>query len=277
MESSPPEREPRGFDPTVPNEGRMYDFYLGGKDNFAADREAARQALEVASDLRILVREGRKFLTRAVRFLAESGIRQFIDIGTGLPTQGNVHEVAQAVAPDARIVYVDNDPVVRVHAEALLEDNELATFLYADMRDPDQILGHPDLLRLIDLDEPVAVLFFSVLYTVPANEEAGEIGARFRSAIAPGSHLAISHPVSDLCPEVTARLAELYQEEAKVIESRPRRNVRTKAEVEALFQGLELVEPGVVYLPQWRPDLTGVTEPPESIWAVGGIGRKKAG
>jgi S-adenosyl methyltransferase len=269
-----PTKDPDAFDPTVPNEGRMYDFYLGGKDNFAADREAALQALEVAPDLRELVREARRFLARAVRFLAEAGIRQFIDIGTGLPTQGNVHEIAQAVAPDARVVYVDNDPIVRVHAEALLEGNELATVLQADMRDPDQILKHPDLLSLIDLDEPVAILLFFVLYTVPEDDRAMRIVRHLRDAMCPGSYLAVSHPVSDICPETTARLAVLYQEQAKVIEGTPRHNVRTRAEVARFLDGLELVEPGVVYLPDWRPPVSGDRENLRSIWAVGGVGRK---
>jgi hypothetical protein len=207
-----------------------------------------------------------------VGFLAESGIRQFIDIGTGLPTQNNVHEIAQAVAPDARVVYVDNDPVVRVHAEALLEDNDLVTVIQADMRDPDQVLNHRDLRRLIDLEQPVAVLLFSVLYTVPEDDEAIRIVRHLQGAMAPGSYLTISHPVSDICPEVTARLAVIYQEQAKVIHGTPRHNIRTRSEVAGFFEGLELIEPGVVYLPEWRP--AGADAGTQPIWAVGGIGRK---
>ena len=270
-----PGPDSRGFDPTVPNEGRMYDFFLGGKDNFAADRQAAEQALELAPDLRILARENRRFLSRAVRFLAASGVRQFIDIGTGLPTRGNVHEIAQSVAPEARVVYVDNDPVVRVHAEALLRDDDRVTVIQADVRDPDAILGHPELLRLIDLDRPVAVLLFFVLYAVPEDDHAARIVERLREAMAPGSYLAISHPVSDICPEVTARLAALYQQEAKVIEGQARHNVRTRADIEPYFAGLDLVEPGVVLLPYWRPDEPGMAEgAASSVWAVGGVGRK---
>lgn len=253
----------------------MYDFYLGGKDNFAADREAALQALTIAPGLPLLVREARRFLGHAVRFLAESGIRQFVDIGTGLPTQGNVHEVAQAVAPDARIVYVDNDPVVRVHAEALLEHTESATVLQADMRDPEQILHHPDLLRLIDLDQPVAILLFAVLYTVPEDDQAEWIVARLREAMAPGSYLAISHPVSDRNPEMTAQLAMMYQQEVKVIRGVPRSNIRAKAEVARYFDGLELIEPGVAFLHEWWPSSQIGTDRDQSIWAVGGIGQKK--
>jgi O-methyltransferase involved in polyketide biosynthesis len=266
-------REPQVFDPTVPNESRMHDYYLGGKDNYAVDREAAQQAIGLAPELPVLAREGRKFLNRVVRFLAEAGIRQFLDIGTGLPTQGSVHQIAQTVAPDCRVVYVDNDPVVRVHAQALLGNDPLTTVVEADMRDSEMIAGHPDLRRLIDLDQPTALLFFHVLYTIPEDEEVARSVARLSELMAPGSHIAISHPVSDLCPEVTARLAHLYQQQTHAIRGRPRANVRSRAEVERLFAGWDLVEPGVVYLPQWRPDHETL-EASRPIWSVGGVGRK---
>ncbi|WP_424531114.1 SAM-dependent methyltransferase [Sphaerisporangium viridialbum] len=262
-----------GFDPSIPNEARMYDYFVGGKDNFAADREAARRALELAPELPIMCREGRRFLDRAVRYLAGAGIRQFVDIGCGLPTQGSVHEVAQAAAPGSRVAYVDNDPVVVVHSQALLEDDERTAVVEADMRDPDQVLGHPRLKSLIDLDEPVAILLLFTLVVVPEDELVARIVGRFRDAVVPGSHIVIAHSVSDPRPETTAKLAALYQDDGVV--SGPRREqLRTKAEVERLFEGLSLVEPGVVYIPAWRPDPGDQPGDPEAVWSVGGIGRK---
>ncbi|WP_433472151.1 SAM-dependent methyltransferase [Spirillospora sp. CA-142024] len=271
----PAGHEPPAFDPTVPNESRMHDYLLGGKDNFAADRQAAQQAIELAPELPVLAREGRKFLHRVVRFLAGAGVRQFLDIGTGLPTQGSVHQIAQAVAPDCRVVYVDNDPVVGVHAQAILNDDPLTTVVQADMRDSELIAGHPNLRKLIDLDQPTALLFFHVLYTIPEDDEVALSVARLGDLMAPGSYMAISHPVSDLCPEVTARIAHLYQQQTHVIRGEPRSNVRTRAEVERLFAGWDLVEPGVAYLTQWRPDHQAI-EASRPIWSVGGVGRKPA-
>jgi O-methyltransferase involved in polyketide biosynthesis len=263
-----------GFDPKIANEARMYDYFVGGKDNFAADREAARQALEVAPELPLMCREGRRFLDRSVRYLAGVGIRQFIDIGCGLPTRGNVHEIVQAVAPGSRVAYIDNDPVVVVHAQALLEDDGHTAVIEADMRDP-EMLSHPRLNALIDLEEPVAILLFSTLVVVTDDELTRQIVRRFRDAVVPGSYLAISHSVCDLRPEVTAKLCTLYQEGGTV--TGPRRDqVRTKAEVEELFDGLSLVEPGVVYIPAWRPDPGGHAGDPEAVWSVGGVGRKDA-
>ncbi|WP_338743568.1 SAM-dependent methyltransferase [Actinomadura luteofluorescens] len=270
---SPAGHEPLTFDPSAPNESRMHDYLLGGKDNYAADRQAALQAIELAPELPVLAREGRKFLDRVVRFLAAAGIRQFLDIGTGLPTQGSVHQIAQAVAPDCRVVYVDNDPVVRVHAQALLGGDPRTTVVEADMRDAEGIAHDPNLRRLIDLDQPTALLFFHVLYTIPDDEEAARSVRRLGELMAPGSHIAISHPVSDLCPEVTARLAFLYQQETHAIRGTPRSNVRTRAEVEKLFSGWDLIEPGVVYLPLWRPEHETI-ESSRPIWSVGGVGRK---
>ncbi|WP_248963458.1 SAM-dependent methyltransferase [Sphaerisporangium perillae] len=270
-----PRLEPLGFDPKIPNEARIYDYFMGGKDNFAADRKAARQALDLAPELPMMCQEGRRFLERAVRYLADAGIRQFIDVGCGLPTQGNVHEIARAVAPGSRVVYVDNDPVVVVHAQALLEDDERTAVIEADMRDPDQILAHPRLNKLIDLREPVAVLLFFTLIVIPEDELAARIVGRFRDAIVPGSHVAISHSVSDLRPEATAKLAALYQDGGIVSGHTRRDQLRTKAEIEPFFDGLSLVEPGLVYIPEWRPDgerLGG----PDAVWSVGGVGRKDA-
>ena len=273
MAEATPPLEPVKFNPAVPNVARMYDYYLGGKNNFAADRKAAEQALAVAPELRVGAQEVRKFLRRAVRFLTDAGIRQFVDIGCGLPTQGNVHEIAQAAAPDSRVAYVDNDPIVISHAQALLGGNPGTIVVQADIRDPARLIAHPTLRGLIDLDEPVAVLLIAVLHVIPDDDVATRIVEELRETIAPGSYIVLAHAVADLRPETTARLAQLYQDKVDVTGKR-RMNLRTKAEVEEYFTGLELVEPGVEYLNRWRPDPDdpGVGDTP--IWSVGGIGRK---
>jgi len=261
------------FDPTTPNVARMNDYLLGGKDNFAADREAADEALELAPELVVLMGEWRRFIRRVVRFLAQSGIRQFIDIGGGLPAQENVHEIAQATAPGARVVYVDNDPLVCAHAQALLEDNKLTAGVRADIREPGEIMSHPRLRALIDIDQPVAILLLTVLHRITDDDVAERVIRELRAAMVPGSYLAIQHAVSDICPEVTKTLASLYQDKKAITGPRRAKNTRTKAQVERFFDGLELVDPGVVYLPDWRPD-PGVAMHSESIWLVGGVGRK---
>jgi O-methyltransferase involved in polyketide biosynthesis len=229
-------------------------------------------ALTIAPDLRDGAREIRKFVRRAVRFLVGAGIRQFVDIGCGLPTQGNVHEVAQGAAPDARIAYVDNDPVVISHARALLETNDRTAVVEADVREPDRLLADPALRRLIDFDQPVAILMISLLHFIPDDDEVHAIVDRFRTAVVPGSHLAISHAVADPRPEVTAKLAALYQQRTGV-KGPHRANLRTKAEVEPFFANLDVVPPGVVYIAEWRPELADPLEPVGATWAVAGIGR----
>jgi O-methyltransferase involved in polyketide biosynthesis len=267
-------RDSAGFHPTTPNQARVLDYLLGGKDNFAADREAAEHAVAVAPELPMMARESRKFLGRAVRFLVDQGIRQFIDIGCGLPTQNNAHEVAQAATSDARVVYVDFDPVVVSHARAILADEKQTSVIQADMREPDVILGHPDLTRLLDLTQPVGVLLISALNAIPEDEVVLDIVTRFRDAIVPGSWMVISDPVSDTRPEVTEQLATLYQDRQIVKGSRRRQNVRTQAEIEPYFDGLELVEPGIVRLPSWRPELGQPAVDPGTFWVVAGVGRK---
>jgi SAM-dependent methyltransferase len=265
--------DPVPFDPTVPNVARMYDYYLGGKDNFAADRAAAEQALTFAPELRVGAREVRKFLQRAVNFLTDAGVRQFLDIGCGLPTQGNVHEIAQKVIPDARVAYVDNDPVVISHGRALLDNSPHTAVIQADLRDPAAILAHPEVRATLDLTEPVGVLLIAVLHVIPEDEVASRVVTELRDALPSGSYVAICHAVSDLVPETTAKLASLYQD--KMSSSAPRRtNLRSKAEVETYFDGLELVEPGVVYLPEWRPEPGDPGPGDTPVWSVAGVGRK---
>jgi SAM-dependent methyltransferase len=269
--------EPRAsaeFHPQTPNEARVLDYLLGGKDNFAADRRAAEEAIAVAPELPMMAIEGRKFIGRAVRFLIDQGIRQFIDIGCGLPTQNNAHEVAQAAAEDARVLYVDIDPVVVTHARAILAERERTDVIQADMREPDVILAHPDLRRLIDLDQPVAILLISAFSAIPEDEVVTDIVDRLREAIVSGSWMAISHPISDDRTGVTEKLASLFQDQEIVTGSRRRDDVRTRAEIEPYFDGLELADPGLVRQPLWRPDPGEPSVDPESVWMLAGVGRK---
>jgi hypothetical protein len=242
----------------VPNPARIYDYLLGGKDNFPADREVAEQLLAIAPVARDVVEDNRAFLRRAIQFLtSEAGIRQFIDIGSGLPTQGNVHEIAQAVAPDARVVYVDNDAMVVAHSRALLAGDNTVT-IQADLREPDRVLAHPELRRLIDFDQPIALLLMAILHFVPDDEDPRGIVAWFRDALPAGSHVVISHgtrdvPVRpDMSPEemaeMGAKVERLYQLTTASLVT------RSHAEVERFFDGFDLLDPGLVEIQRWRPD-----------------------
>ncbi|RGA04972.1 SAM-dependent methyltransferase [Microbispora triticiradicis] len=243
------------IDPSTPSVARMYDYYLGGKDNFAADREAAEKIIEILPNARDVARANRAFLVRAVRHLAGAGIRQFLDVGTGLPTQENVHQVAQAVAPDSRVVYVDNDPIVLVHARALLADNPRSIVVAGDMREPKAVLTHPAVLRHLDFSRPVALIMLAVLHFVVDDAEAARIVGTFRDALAPGSHVVISHGTpGDLDEDAVRRSRDVY-----ATTTSGGAVPRTTAQVRDLFDGLRLLEPGVVPLEEWRP------EPPETL------------
>lgn len=245
---------PSGVDVTIPNIARMYDYYLGGKDNYEADRAAAAQVIAAFPDVRVAVRENRAFLARAVRFLAaEAGIRQFIDIGTGLPTQNNVHEIAFDAAPDARVVYIDYDPVVVAHGQMILSSATSAAFIEGDIRRPGEILGNAELRSLIDFDEPVALLMVAILNFVADEEDPAGIIGRFRAAVAPGSYLVISHGASEERPATAQSVVNIYQE------ATARAVLRTREEILPLFAGSELLEPGLVYASQWRPDVRALT------------------
>ncbi|HZD73887.1 MAG TPA: SAM-dependent methyltransferase [Actinomycetota bacterium] len=257
---------PTDFDSSTPNFARVYDYLLDGKDNFAVDQAIAEEALAVAPELRVMARENRAFLRRAVRFLAaEAGIRQFLDIGTGLPTQGNVHEVAQAVAPGARVVYVDADPVVVVHGRALLAGSDKVAIIQADLRRPEELLDDPQLRGLIDLTEPVAVLLVAVLHGITEAEDPVGIVARIRDAVAPGSYLVLSHSSAEGLAEVSARVGAVLGRAAPFVP-------RTRAQVLRFMEGFELVEPGLVQVPQWRP--ADAVANPEGAWIYGAVGRK---
>jgi hypothetical protein len=238
------------FDTNVPHIARVYDYWLGGKDNFAADRELGDRTLQAYPNLVFSVRANRAFLARTVRFLAaEAGVRQFLDIGTGIPTANNTHEVAQGVAPDCRIVYVDNDPIVLSHARALLTSKPEGACAYidADLRDPDTILAQAK--GTLDFRQPVAIMLLTVLQFVTDDHEVSAIVNRLMDACAPGSFMTISHPASDIDAEQhTEMVRRLNQSVAEKVA------LRDHAGVTRLFDGFELVEPGVVRAPKWRPD-----------------------
>jgi hypothetical protein len=238
----------RGVNSNVPNVARIYDYFLGGKDNFAADRVAAAKIAEAVPEVVQAVRENREFIGRAVRFLAGAGIRQFIDVGTGLPTQENVHQVARRLIPDARVAYVDIDPVVVVHAEAILATDPGTIAVEADMREPATILRRVTERGFIDLAQPVAILMVAVLHFIPDLTEVTRIVATFREQMAAGSYLAITHATSgNLSEDNLARARQIY-----ATSSAGSVTLRTYDQIEALFDGLELEEPGIVPAAQWR-------------------------
>jgi O-methyltransferase involved in polyketide biosynthesis len=247
-----------------PHPARIYDYWLGGKDNFAPDRAAAEHAISVSADIPAAARENRAFLQRAVRIAARAGIRQFIDIGAGLPSPGNVHQVAQEIAPGARVVYVDNDPIVLTHGRALLADNASTTVLSGDVRGLDQLFERPELLDLIDFDQPVAVLLVAVLHFV-SDEQAHQAVRQVLERVAPGSYLLLSNSTFEGNPERAAEAAKTWDKTASPI------RLRGRAAVTELFEGWELLEPGVEFVPLWRPD--GPTDG-STRWMYAGVGRK---
>ncbi len=258
-----------GVDMTTPNVARIYDYLLGGKDNFAADREAARQLILAVPDVAGIARDNRSFLGRVVRYLViEGGLRQFLDLGGGLPTQANVHELAQGVAPEARVVYVDNDPVVASHGRALLADGDQVGMVLGDLRDPAGILGHPDVLGLLDLDRPLAVLCTSTLHFIADEAKPHAIIAEYRDHLAPGSYLVITHGTVEEDPEGEGgKAADVYRQASSQL------HVRPVPEVLRLFDGFELVEPGLSWIADWRPE-PGTAPVGRRHSMRGGVGRK---
>jgi SAM-dependent methyltransferase len=258
------------IDTSRPHPARMYDYFLGGKDNYEVDREAADRVLAAAPEVAVFARANRAFLSRAVRFLAESGVRQFIDIGTGIPTSPNTHEVAQAVDPEVRVAYIDNDPIVATHAGARLLGTGNTGFFLGDMRDPRTILGHPTIGELIDVDQPIAVLLVSVLHFVSDEDDPAGLVRAFRDALPHGSYLVLSHATADFHQEEAGEVEAVYKNSSAPL------TPRSQAEVEALFEGFELVEPGLVQVHTWRPDgLSHVPSGPVGVY--GGIGRVTGG
>lgn len=251
-----------------PSAARIYDYLLGGSHNFAVDREAAKQALEFMPDMAIHARANRAFLYRAVRYLLDAGVRQFLDIGSGVPTVGNVHEVAQRIDPDARVVYVDIDPVAVAHSRAILAGNRQATVIQDDLRRPDAILEHPELRAVLDFEQPIALLLVAILHAMSDDADPYGIVARLASRLAPGSHLVISHGTTD-------GMVDPEGFKALTVKVGYPLTLRGHAEVERFFAGFELVEPGVVFVPQWRPeDPDDVGDHPERVSQYAGVGRK---
>jgi hypothetical protein len=262
-------RERPTFDTSVAHIARVYDYWLGGKDNYAADRKAGDAALEAYPYIAAGVRANRAFLARVVRYLArEAGIRQFLDIGTGIPTANNTHEVAQAIAPDSRVVYVDNDPVVLAHARALLTSSvEGGTaYLDADFRDVGKILAGAR--QTLDFSQPVGIMLIAILHLIDDEADPNRAAAKLIDAVPSGSYLAISHLSSDIMAsaartEAHDRLRQLMHE---------KQTLRNREEVASFFAGLEMVEPGLVPITQWRPDSEAEAKSPTALW--GGVARK---
>jgi len=240
---------------------RMYDYFLGGVHNFAADRKAAQKIVADQPDVPMIAAANRAFLRRSVRYLTANGVRQFLDIGSGIPTVGNVHEIAQAAAPGSRVVYVDIDPVAVDECREILADNPDATAIRGDLQRPRQILDHRDVRNLIDLSQPVGLLLIAVLHFVPDDDRAYRAVAHLVDALAPGSYVALSHGASETFQPTTDRntAADVYREHT----STPGK-ARTRPEVEKFLTGLDLVEPGIVWVPRWRPD---PHQPPQVLLA----------
>ncbi|HEY0449776.1 SAM-dependent methyltransferase [Actinophytocola sp.] len=264
-----PNWAPESIDLDRPNAARIYDYLLGGAANFAQDRTFADKLLEVMPEARPAARLNRAFLRRAVRFCVESGIRQFLDVGSGIPTAGNVHEIAQRMDPACRVLYVDSEPVAVTHSELMLRDNDRAASLRGDLVEPTAILESEVAHKLIDFTEPVAVLMVAVLHFIPDSAAPHAAVARYVSAMAPGSFLVLSHGVELPSASRADEVDELYQRSANPGVR------RSPADIERFFDGLTLVEPGLVWTPQWRPeDAEDVGEHPEASMVCAGVARK---
>jgi SAM-dependent methyltransferase len=252
-----PEWAPDGVDVTVPNAARIYDYAIGGVHNFAVDREFWRQTERVMPDAALVGRANRAFLGRAVRYLAGAGITQFLDIGSGIPTLGNVHEAAQGVNPQARVMYVDIDPVAVRQSQSILGDNPYASVVQADLRRPDEILNHDEVQRLLDFAEPIAVLTVAVLHFIPDSDEPDKIIRRIADAVVSGSHLVLSHFAPDESRrDAQAGAAKMYERTSTPV------LMRTRAQLAALLGPFEPVEPGIVIATDWHPD-PGSDEAPQ--------------
>lgn len=252
-----------------PSGARVYDYFLGGAHNFAADRALADAIAAMTPDIGDTMRANRAFLRRAVQFLVGAGVTQFLDIGSGIPTVGNVHEIAQAADPTARVVYVDVDPVAVSHSRAILGGDPRTVVLEGDARDVDGIVGHPDTRALLDLDRPVAVLLLGVLHFVPDDGDPAALVGRLRDAVAPGSYVALVNVThEDQPPEVIAAQKLSSRTDTPIF-------LRSRADLIAQFDGWDLVPPGLVHIPQWRPDSPlDVDDRPERFGALAGLGRR---
>ncbi len=260
---------PHGINPNIPHSARVYDYWLGGKDNFEADRRVAEATMAAVPGVRESARNNRAFLGRAVRHLTKLGVRQFLDLGTGIPTQGNTHEVAQAEAPDARVVYVDNDPIVMNHARALLSSTPegRTAYIEADVRDPRSILDHPQVRETLDFTQPVALMMVAILMHISdADDPAGLVKA-YADAVPSGSYLVLSHLTLDFLPKKTA---DDYLEATR--HQAMHRTPRTGEQIARYFDGFDLLEPGLVAVSAW-PEPSVTSDTPK--WMYAGVGRKR--
>lgn len=265
------ESAPSGVDTSVPHSARIYDWWLGGKDNFAVDRATAAAMLEAIPTLRMMAAENRRFVHRAARYLVEeAGIRQFLDIGTGIPTRPNLHEIAQQIAPETRVVYVDNDPIVLAHARALMISGPAgrSEYIHADLRQPERILAEVAKRGTLDLEQPVALTLIAILMLIGDADDPAGLVRVLADALPSGSHLAITHPTPDFNPAAVAAAVQAATGNGMTLVARPR------AEVERFFDGWELVEPGLVPVPAWRPDGDPPADP-EAVYYWCGVARKR--
>jgi SAM-dependent methyltransferase len=259
---------PESIDIERPSVARMYDYYLGGSHNFAVDRAAAQQMISLVPEAPLMAQANRAFMRRTVRFLVDAGIRQFLDIGSGIPTVGNVHEIAQQRTPDARVVYVDIDPVAAAHSRQLLSGNDRATAIQEDLRRPTEILAHPQVRELIDFTEPVALMIVAVMHFVPDADDPAGIVKTLRDALPAGSYLVLSQASHDgREAEERADAEDVYRRTDSPL------FVRGRTDVLRFFDGFTLVEPGLVWVPQWRPDSPDGTEDAHRAVFLGGVGR----
>jgi hypothetical protein len=263
------EMAPAGVNINVPHSARIYDYWLGGKDNFAVDRAVGEAMIQAIPGMRYMARENRKFVHRAARDLvAKEGIRQFLDIGTGIPTRPNLHEIAQQIAPETRVVYVDNDPIVLVHARALMVSSPegRSEYVSADLRDPESILQEPVLRQTLDFDQPIGLTLIAILMLLAdADDPWGKVG-ELRDAMPSGSCLAITHPTADFAPEAVAEAVAAATGAGMTLVARP------KDDVQRFFGDWELLEPGLVQVPAWRPD--DPMEQPDAVYYWAGVARK---
>jgi SAM-dependent methyltransferase len=266
-----PDWVPPEVDTKRANVARVYDYWLGGSHNFLADQDVARAITAIEPNAGAFARANRTFLRRAVRFLSQVGVRQFLDIGSGIPTEGNVHEVAQQADPGARVAYVDVDPVAVAHSKALLAGNQNVAVIEADLREPENILTHQTTRRLIDLTQPTGLLLVAVLHFIADAEEPWRIVATLRDALAPGSYLVIGHATDERNPEIAQAFEKVYNRSVSTDV-----HVRSRAQILRFFDGFDLVEPGLVYIPQWRLDSRAeATSDPGEFWQeLVGAGRR---
>lgn len=259
----------RELDVSRPNSARVYDWFIGGTHHYAIDRAHGQKCLETLPSVAWLCQQNRKWLQRAVRYALEHGVSQFLDLGSGMPATGHVHEIAHALNPEARVVYVDNEPVAVAHSEIMLDDVAHAGMVAEDLCDPIAVLNHPTTQGLLDFDQPIMVMMAAIVHFMPPEQQPERIINDYGRYLAPDSLLALSHDSGDEQGETLHTVVDLYKDTTNPV------HLRSRSEVEALFTGWDLVEPGVVWTPQWRPDDSGdIPDHPEQAVLLAGVGRK---